>query len=197
MCAKLYVYATYRHMNEEDWRQPWLSFLGCYPPIFFFFILRLSFSLAWSLPSRLDWLESLSPLRDLLALNFSSWLTSVCHHVNLFTWVLETGFHSSCSHFTDWVIYMVHPHPCCFGCLLLFCFDSDTVITPWNNMDLTLHRRKKEMFPFFVFPYSLLHAHNMPLELDHVLVVGERMRLRAHGNLLLLGYRGQDFTYTY
>lgn len=64
-------------------------------------------------------------------------------------------------------------------------------------MDLTLHRRNKEMFPFFVFPYSVLHAHNTVLGLGLVLVVGERRRLRAHGSLLPLGYRGQDFTYTY
>lgn len=65
-------------------------------------------------------------------------------------------------------------------------------------MDLTLHRRKKkETFPFFVFPYSVLHAQNTPLELDHILVVGGRMRLRVHGNLLPLGYGGQESTYTY
>lgn len=63
-----------------------------------------------------------------------------------------------------WLSYLNGPHPLLSVYL--------TVITPWDNMCLILHeKRKKGMLPCFVVPRGVLCAQNILSELDHNLVI--------------------------
>lgn len=63
-----------------------------------------------------------------------------------------------------WLSYLNGPHPLLSVYL--------TVITPWDNMCLILHeKRKKGMLPCFVVLRGVLCAQNILSELDHNLVI--------------------------